>query len=144
MYAALKAGLAYFALVFGAGFLLGAIRTTALAPRLGDVAAVALELPAMLYISWIACKKITGVFSVAKNAAARLGMGGVAFAVLLLAETGMSVWGFGWTIGQHFETYRTTASQLGFAAQCIFALFPAIQAGLRHGPTSANGRPRTT
>ena len=43
MYAALKAGLAYFALVFGAGFLLGAIRTTALAPRLGDVAAVTLE-----------------------------------------------------------------------------------------------------
>ena len=97
----------------------------------------------MLYISWIACKKITGVFSVEKNSAARVVMGGVALALLLLAETGVSVWGFGRTISQHIETYRTTASQLGFAAQCMFAMFPAIQARLRQAGVSADSRRRT-
>jgi hypothetical protein len=45
---ALKAGAAYFALVFGTGFALGTIRTLWIVPRLGIRTAELLEAPFML------------------------------------------------------------------------------------------------
>jgi len=56
MQSSLKAGLHYFAIVFVAGFILGALRVTTIAPWLGETAAVAFELPFMLLISWIASR----------------------------------------------------------------------------------------
>ncbi len=43
-----RLGLAYFAVIFGLGFLLGTVRTLLLEPRIGALPAVALELPVML------------------------------------------------------------------------------------------------
>ena len=43
----IKAGMTYFALVFGAGFLLGSIRVPFLVPRLGERAAELIEMPFM-------------------------------------------------------------------------------------------------
>ena len=43
----IKAGIAYFALVFGAGFVLGMIRVPFLVPRLGERVAELVEMPFM-------------------------------------------------------------------------------------------------
>ncbi len=52
---AIVAGLTYFALVFGTGFLLGAVRVPFLVPRLGTRTAELLEMPVMLVaIAWAA------------------------------------------------------------------------------------------
>lgn len=45
MTAALSAGIAYFAMAFPLGFVLGAVRVLLLARRIGETAAVLLELP---------------------------------------------------------------------------------------------------
>lgn len=45
---------AYVAIVFAVGFALGTVRVMLLAPRIGEVAAVACELPLMLAAPWLA------------------------------------------------------------------------------------------
>lgn len=57
---AFKAGCAYFALVFAAGFVLGTIRVLVLMQRMGERTAVALELQLILSLSWLASRMIIG------------------------------------------------------------------------------------
>jgi hypothetical protein len=131
MLTASRAGLVYFLIVFAIGFVLGTIRVLVVVPRFGDTNAVMLELPVMLAASWFACRWIVARFAVPPAVAPRLTMGGLAFALLMLAELAVSVAAFGRTPGQHVATYLTPASQLGLAAQLGFALLPLLQAKLR-------------
>ncbi|MFN7399191.1 MAG: hypothetical protein ACK5SX_09065, partial [Sandaracinobacter sp.] len=50
---AIRAGILYALLLFGIGFLLALIRIPVLAPRLGETAAVLIELPVMLAAAWL-------------------------------------------------------------------------------------------
>ena len=45
-----------FALVFGAGFLVGVVRVGWLAPEIGERPAELLELPLMLAVAWLAAR----------------------------------------------------------------------------------------
>ena len=58
------AGLAYFGIVFATGFALGTLRVLAVTPRLGENAAVLLELPIILTLSWVACRWLISRFDV--------------------------------------------------------------------------------
>ena len=127
MFRAAAAGAAYVGIVFAAGFLLGTLRVAVLAARIGETAAVMLELPIMLAISWIACRWLIARFDVAAILAPRLVMGGLAFAILILAEIGVSIVGFGRTFSDSLGHYRELAAMLGLAGQIAFAAFPALQ-----------------
>lgn len=133
MRAALKAGLAYFAIVFSVGALLGTLRVLVLAPRSGELLAVAIELPVMLAVSWVACRRLVARFSVPGRPAPRAAMGGLAFGLLMGAEIGVSVLGFGRTVAEHLEAYRSAAALMGLAGQIAFALFPLAQSWVRAG-----------
>ena len=131
MAAALRAGLFYFMIVFASGFVLGALRVLAIAPRLGDIGAVAVELPLMLTLSWFVCAWIVRRQAVPAEAAPRLVMGLAALGLVLVAESAVSVLAFGRSFGEHLDAYRAAAAQLGLAAQAAFAAFPLLQAWLR-------------
>ena len=133
MPAALLAGMVYFAIVFAVGFVLGAIRVLVVIPRFGATNAVLIELPVMLALSWIACGSLVRRFGIPPRFGARAVMGGVAFALLMVAEAGVSVFGFGRTLGEHLAAYQTVGVQLGLAAQIAFALFPVLQAVVGRG-----------
>jgi len=122
----IKAAFGYFAWVFAAGFLLGALRVLVVVPRLGELFAVLLELPVMLTVSWFACRAMVGRFAVPAVIGARLAMGGTAFALLMAAEAAFAV-ALGRTIAQHVASLLTAASLLGLAGQIGFALLPLIQ-----------------
>jgi hypothetical protein len=124
MAAAVRAGVAYFAVVFAVGFALGTVRVLALAPRLGEAGAVLVELPVMLAVSWLACGLVLDRWRVPAGWRPRLAMGGVALGLLILAELGVSVLGFGRSVGEHFATYRSWGPALGLAAQLAFAAMP--------------------
>jgi hypothetical protein len=127
MIVTVKAALGYTGVVFGAGFLLGTLRVVLLERWLGSVIAVLLELPLMLGVSWLACGAVLGRFRVSTRLGPRLGVGSLAFMLLMLAEAGVSVLGFGRTLAEHLATYRATSAQLGLLAQIAFALFPIAQ-----------------
>jgi hypothetical protein len=125
---ALRAGAVYFAIVFAVGFVLGTIRALVVVPRFGETNAVLIELPVMLALSWIVCASLVRRFAVPPRVAARAMMGGVAFALLMIAEACVSMFGFGRTLAEHLSVYQTAGAQLGLAAQVAFALFPVLQA----------------
>ncbi|MBX9616757.1 MAG: hypothetical protein K2X25_14270 [Caulobacteraceae bacterium] len=121
----------YFGLVFALGFVLGAVRTVALAavPDVSRLQAVAIEVPVMLAVSWVACAIITRRCSVPKTVPARAMMGGGAFLLLGLAELMLAVWLAGLTPVAHFRSYAEPSHALGLAAQIAFGVFPLIQRG---------------
>jgi hypothetical protein len=122
------AGIAYFALVFALGFLLGTVRTFFVrdAPSGGRLLGVLIELPIMLSASWFLCRYIVSHFAVAPTVVARAVLGGVAFVLLLLAEILVGALLFGRTLGQHFALYSDASYALGLAAQIAFALMPLM------------------
>jgi hypothetical protein len=127
--AAVLAGAAYFALVFALGFLLGTVRTLFVqdAASASRLTGVLIELPVMLVASWFLCRQAVRRFHVAPAPGPRATMGGVAFALLLLAELGVGALLFGRTPVQHLALYRDASYAVGLGAQVAFAIMPWLQ-----------------
>jgi hypothetical protein len=127
MNAALRAGLAYTLVVFAVAFVLGVVRVLLVAPRTGALAAVALEVPVTLAVSWAVCSRLVRRFGVGDGAADRAGMGVAAFALLLALEWALALFVFGRSVEETLSTYRSAAGILGLAGQVGFALVPLLQ-----------------
>ena len=125
---AIKAGVAYFAVVFMAGFALGAVRVFVVIPRIGALRAVALELPFMLTVSWTACGWVVRRFAVPYEPAARAAMGLVAFVLLMPAEAALALTAGG-TLASFAASFATAEGALGLSGQVIFALIPLVRGG---------------
>jgi hypothetical protein len=125
---AMRAGLAYFGVVFAAGFVLGTLGVTVLAPAVGDFTAVLLELPFMIGISWLACASLVRRLAVPPETTSRVKMGGVAFLCLIAAELALSAAAFGRGPGAFATDLTRPAGAAGLAGQVLFALFPWLQA----------------
>lgn len=131
MATALAAGVRYFLVVFGIGFALGTVRTLFVVPRLGDLAAVAIELPLMLAAAWWVCGRL--VRHLPPGLAPRAMMGGSAFVLLMVTEFAMSVWLFGRSPATYAAGLRDAAGLLGLAGQIAFAALPLIDHAYRRG-----------
>jgi hypothetical protein len=125
----LSAAGVYFGLVFALGFVLGTVRTLALAaaPEVSRFQAVLIEAPIMLAASWFACAFVITRCALPRTIAARAGMGGGAFVMLVLAELALAVWLAGLTPAEHLRAYAEPSHALGLAAQMAFGLFPLVQ-----------------
>lgn len=128
MTVALKAGTAYFAVVYAIGFLLGTVRVLLLAPLAGETAAVLFEAPLMLLVSWMAARWSSRTFSVPAKLPPRIVMGGFALVLLILGELAVSTFVFERSLEGTVAAYRAPAGFLGLLAQLIFALLPIAQA----------------
>ena len=118
-------GTAYVAAVFAAGFVLGVLRTLVLVPLLGELAAVLVELPQILTIAWRVCTRLLRRWPLSPRSA--LGMGGIAFLLLMAAEAGLSTLLAGRSLAEHLALYAQLPHLVGLAGQLAFALFPWIQ-----------------
>ncbi|MBN9025320.1 hypothetical protein [Kaistia sp. MMO-174] len=124
---AIRAGAIYFLIVFAIGFVLGSARVLLLEPRIGALAAVAIELPVMLAAAWIVCGGILRRSQVRARRGADLGMGAVALLLLLAAEFALGHFGFGRDMTALFAAYGTSPGLLGLAGQIGFAAIPAVR-----------------
>lgn len=88
----LRAGVLYFALVFGAGFALGIVRTLWVVPRVGTRIAELMEAPIMLVVTVLAARWVVLRLAIPSLPSARLGVGAIALGFLLVAEFGLVPW----------------------------------------------------
>lgn len=122
---ALVLGLVYFTAVFALGFALGTLRVLVLGPRLGELGAVAAELPVILAGAWLVCGRLLAGRRLGRAEAAA--MGATAFTLLMLAEAALSWLAFGRSLAGHVALYAEPPQLLGLAGQLAFAAFPLLR-----------------
>lgn len=119
-----KLAAVYFALVFGAGFVLGAIRVPLLVPRLGARWAELLEMPLMLVVIVWSAQCVVRRFAVPAGARHRLGFGVLALGLLLAAEFALALL----LQEQSLRQYLASRDPVSGAVYClmliVFALMP--------------------
>jgi hypothetical protein len=124
----LRAALGYFGTVFVVAFAAGALRTLLVAPRLGEVPAVLIEVPLILMVSWVFAGRVLRRWPVAVGGApALLAMGAIAFSVLMAAEAGLATLAFGRPFEVWLDGLTTPAGLTGLAGQIGFALIPWLR-----------------
>jgi hypothetical protein len=123
---AIKAGLCYFALTFGAGFVLGPLRILVLVPRVGARVAELVELPVMILVAWLAARWTVRRFRVPSSNRMRLFMGALAFALLLAAEFSLVLPLRGLTLEQYFASRDPVSGVAYYASLVLLALMPLV------------------
>jgi hypothetical protein len=124
----LKAGALYFVLVFAVGFVLGAIRTLWVVPRVGETKAELMEMPIMLVVTILAARWTVVRFSVPSMWSARLEMGCVALILMLVAEFGFVLWVRGLSIKQYLSARDPVSGTVYYAMLLAFAIMPILVA----------------
>lgn len=124
---AILAGAVYWGIVFAWAFALGVLRGLVVAPRVGEIAAVLLETPFVLGASWLASRWTVRQLAVGRAPAERLAMGAAAFALLMGAELGLSVFMFGRSAAEWLASLGTVPGAIGLAAQIAFGFVPLLQ-----------------
>jgi hypothetical protein len=125
-----KAGIAYFAMIFALGFVLGTVRVLFIIPYIGEWYATLLELPVILTASWFASGWLINGMQIAPDNASRLTMGLIAFSLLILADLMLGL-AFGRSLGEQASAITQPAGLLGLAGQIVFGLLPWIRSKLR-------------
>jgi hypothetical protein len=120
----LKAGALYFALVFGAGFVLGSIRLLWLVPRFGTRMAELMEMPILLVVIIVAARWIIRRLAVPATPSSRLGMGCFALGLLLAAEFTLVLWLRGLSISEYFAGRDPVSGTIYYVMLGVFAVMP--------------------
>ena len=124
----LKAGALYFALVFGAGFVLGTVRTLWVVPRIGTRMAELLEEPIMLVIIILAARWVVRRFAVSPKASSLLSIGGIALGLMLVAEFTFVAWLRGLSVRDYLAGRDPVAGTVYYAMLVLFAIVPLLAA----------------
>ena len=98
----LKAATAYFALVFGAGFILGPIRILFIVPRFGERLAELMEAPVMLTVIFVAARWVVRKV----HTEHRLAIGVFALCLMIAFEVTLVLWLRGLTLDEYFRELK--------------------------------------
>lgn len=123
---ALKAGVFYFALVFGAGFALGLVRILLAVPRLGARSAELMETPIMLVVIIVSARYIVRRLAMPPTPSSRLGMGCVALSLLLIAELTLVLLLQGMSVCEYLANRDPVSGTVYYAMLVIFAAMPLL------------------
>ncbi|HXY50051.1 MAG TPA: hypothetical protein VEI01_11410 [Terriglobales bacterium] len=124
----LTPGILYFALVFGAGFVLGTICTLWLVPRVGARRAELMEMPIMLAVTIFAARWTVLRLAVPPVPSVRLGIGCIALVLLLITEFGFVLWIRGMTISGYLATRDPVSGTAYYITLLVFAIMPLVVA----------------
>ena len=124
----LKAGVFYFALVFGAGFVLGPIRLLWVVPRFGTRMAELMETPIMFAVTMVAARWIVRRLGLPSTTLSRLGMGLVALGLMVVAEFTLVLWLRGLSISEYLSSRDPVSGTVYYVMVALFAVMPLLVA----------------
>ncbi len=124
----LKAGVLYFAFVFGAGFVLGAVRTLWVVPHVGTRTAELMETPIMLAVTIVVARWTVQHLAIPYVPSARFAIGAIALALLLVAEFGPVLWLRGISIREYLATRDPVSGAVYYVLLGVFAIMPLFVA----------------
>jgi hypothetical protein len=124
----LKAGTLYFALVFGAGFALGTIRTLWVVPQFGTRVAELMEAPFMLAITIASARWVIRRLAVRPAPSSRFGMGVIALGLLLAVEFTLVLWLRGLSMREYFANRDPVSGTVYYVMLGMFAAMPLLVA----------------
>lgn len=139
--AIVRAGAAYFALVFGAGFALGLIRVPFLVPRFGERMAELMEMPVMLAVIFFASRFVARRFKLASSARLAVAVGVFALMLLVAAELLLVVALQGRDVAGYVAGRDPVSGSVYLAALLLYALMPWLQARMPARDDSGEGDP---
>jgi hypothetical protein len=124
----LKAGVLYFALVFGAGLVLGTIRILWIVPSFGTRSAELMETPIMLVAAILAARWVARLLSLPRKAGTRLGVGFIALGFMLGAEFTFVLCLRGLTMGEYLASRDPVSGTVYIVMLGVFAVMPLLVA----------------
>ena len=124
----LKAGVLYFALVFGVGFVLGAIRILWVVPRFGARTAELMETPIMFVVTIVAARWVVRRLAVPPKPSNRLGMGCIGLGLMLVAEFTLVLRLRGLSINEYLASRDPVSGMVYYIMLGVFAIMPLFVA----------------
>jgi hypothetical protein len=110
--------------VFGVGFVLGTIRTLWVVPQVGTRKAELMETPIMLVVTIVVARWMVLRLAVPSTPSARLEMGFIALALLLVAEFGLVLWLRRLSIREYLATRDPVSGTVYYMMLGVFAIMP--------------------
>lgn len=124
-----KVGTIYFALVFGAGFVLGTIRVLWLVPIVGARTAELLEAPVMLAVVIFTARWVVRHYGEERGSLTSwLGVGGLALILALLFDFTVILRIRGLSFTQYVEAFDPVAGTAYFVMLGVFSIMPMLMA----------------
>ena len=121
----LRAALAYYAIVFGAGFLLAFVRLPLLVPRVGVRTAELIETPVMLLVIALASRRLTRAHrTLSTTALLRVGL--LALALLVASELLLAAVIDGRSLAAYVASRDPVSGSVYALALVVFAIAPAL------------------
>lgn len=121
-----KAGALYFAIVFGAGFILSPLREFFLVPKFGVKIAELIVLPIMLLIIIFSARWVMHRFDLPGRSASSIITGIIALALMLLAEFSVVLKIQGLTIGDYLSGKDPVSGIVYYLTLGFLAVMPFI------------------
>ena len=133
----LKAATAYFALVFGAGFILGPIRILFIVPRFGERLAELMEAPVMLTVIFVAARWVVRKV----HTEHRLAIGVFALCLMIAFEVTLVLWLRGLTLDEYFRERDPVAATVYYLLLVVLAFMPLLVSA-RHSVSGLHNEAR--
>ena len=123
----IAAGGIYFAIVFGAGLLLGPPRVMWLEPWLGQTLAVAVEAPILLFAMSLAARAAPRWAGLRGGWMTFLAVGFIAFLLQQIADLAVGFGLRGMTLGEQWAYFATPPGSIYAACLALFVLMPLLR-----------------
>ena len=123
---ALRAGLTYFAMVFGAGFLMGMVRVPFLVPRLGERTAELLEMPVMLVVILLAARFLVRRYALTATLPGSGAAGAIGLALLLAAELSLALLFQDQTLASYIASRDPVSGSVYLVMLGVYAVMPTL------------------
>ena len=123
----IRAGLVYFAIVLGAGFVLGVFRVPLLVPRIGERWAELAEMPIMAAVIFMGAGYILRRFPEIRHPGRSLMAGVLALVLSVAAELGLATVIQDRTLAEFISSRDKVSGSVYIALLLVFAVMPRLR-----------------